>query len=94
MNELLLMLNMLAALGITLRLLTYQHKEKSHNWRMALFSYGLIVACGVTVIRTITGQYAGPIDLSEVVLKFALFLVIWRVRGDLACLVYSGKRYE
>ncbi len=94
MNDWLLMLNMLAALGITLRLLTYQRGTKPYDWRMALFSYGFIVACGVTVIRTVTGQYIGPIDLSEVVLKFALFFVIWRGRGDLARLVHSGKCHE
>ncbi len=94
MNQVLLMLNALAALGITLRLLTYQRSESPHNWRMALLAYGLIVACGITVIRTVCRQYTGPVDLSEVVLKFTLLMVIWRVRGNVACLVHPGKCNE
>ena len=94
MNQALLLLNMLAALGITLRLLTYQRHSASHNRWMALWAYGLIIASGATVIRTLTGSYTGPVDLSEVILKWALLIVIWRARGNVSCLIHPEKHDE
>ncbi len=91
MNQWLLVANALTAFGITLCLLFCPCCKEKHGWRAAWLAYVLIVVCGVTVIRTVTGIYTGPVDLSEVVLKGILLLMIWRLRGNLNGLFHSYR---